>query len=148
MKWIVDHEIYGKVLFDTGTQKYTYLDYDSIRFFTYNGKSARFFDTILSMIDVNVELAVVPVVCSDAKQIKARTMINVIDIANNNYTFFNVERINEKWVKNNIANVVKSKCYFLMLLKNKDAMNDVILVSTLEIKEGMHTHPFSNQPLQ
>lgn len=137
MEWIVDHEIYGKVLLNTETQTYKHIEQNRGKIFTYNGKQCAFFDSMSEFIDSDADIAVVPFVCLGTKTIKKRTMATLLDINNAPCEYYNVELINGRWVRNEISKLFKSKCYFCILSKNKLAINDCILMSVLEITEGM-----------
>lgn len=137
MEYIVEHEIYGKVLLNTETQTYKHIEQNRNKIFTYSGKQCAFFDSINEFIESDIEIAVVPFVCLGTKAIKKRTMATLLDINNDVCNYYNVELINGRWVRNNISNLFKSKCYFCILSKNNLAINDCILMSVLEITEGM-----------
>jgi len=136
-QWIVDHELYGKVLLDTKTQTYKHLEQNSKQIFNYNGKTCTFYDSINEFIESDSDIAVIPFVCLGTKAIKKRTMSTLLDINNALSDFYNVERINDRWIKNEISKLIKNRCYFCILSKNNLALNDCILLSTLEITEGM-----------
>lgn len=143
MKLIVNHETLGKVLFDTETQEYEYVEPLNCKFFTYKGKSEKYFDNVASFLESNDNIGIVPVLCAANKVKGKRTFIEVIDHANYNYIFFNVEMINSRWVTNYISGMVTNKCYFIILKRNREATNDCILMSSLLIVKGMHNTPLS-----
>ena len=140
-KIIVEHDVHGKVLFDTETQQYEYYDNSNVEYFSFNGKSERYFKNTIQFLDSNVKIAVIPVVCSNIGSKGRRTYITIIDWINAYYTFYNVEMINSKWVKNNIGNLSKGKCYFIIVARHQEALNDFIILSAMQIKKGMHTAP-------
>lgn len=140
-KRIVKHLEYGPVLLDTLTSKFEYITTEDRLWFSRDGKKVRYFDNVGLFLDSNVNIAVVPAVCSMAGHKGRRTFIEVIDWNNYNYKLFNVEMINYKWVKNKINYVQKSKCYFVLLQRNIYALNDFILLSALEIKRGVNNTP-------
>lgn len=137
MEWIVDHELYGKVLLNTETQTFKHVEQNSKKIFNYKGKNCIFFDSISDFKESDYDIAVIPFVCLGVKAIKRRTMSTLLDINNVPCDFYNVELINGKWVRNEISKLIKSKCYFCILSKNSLAINDCILLSILEITEGM-----------
>lgn len=137
MEWICDHEVYGKVLLNTKTQTFKHVEQVSKQIFNYKGKQCEFFDSVSEFIESDSEIAVVPFVCLGVKAIKRRTMATLLDINNAICDYYNVELINGRWVRNEISKLLKSKCYFCILSKNVLAINDCILLSTLEITEGM-----------
>lgn len=135
-KWIIEHEEYGPVVFDTETQKYQYIDKNTT-IFSYNGKSCRFFYSLYEFYDSGIEFGVVPIVCSANKRVKKRSMATVIDIYNNIYDFYNVEYCNG-WVKNQIINLFPGLCYFILVQRNPALINNCSIYSILKIEEGMH----------
>lgn len=135
-KKIVNHVEYGPVLLDTVTGEYKYLPIENRTWFTKDNKSSRYFNSVREFNDSDVNLAVVPFVCSMIGHKGRRTFVEVIDWENYNYKFFNVEMINSKWEHNKIQYMRKSDCYFLLLKKNMYALNDMILVSYLQIKKA------------
>jgi len=137
MKWIVQHELYGPVLLDTDTQSYTHIDYDTVKFFNRNGKQCRYFNNMKEFDESIIKVAVVPLVCTDYKPIKKRTITGFIDHNNRIMNFFNVEMINERWARNEITGASKGKCYFAILEKNQLAVNDYLLLSLLEMEKGL-----------
>lgn len=136
-EWIVNHEIYGKVVLNTKTQLYKYIETEGNRTFKYNGKECPFFDSIFDFVSAEVRFGVIPVVCTLSKQVKRRMLINLVDASNNLYNFFNVELIDGWWKKNNLEGIYNSKCYFVIVERNKQGLNNCMLVSSLEIEKGM-----------
>lgn len=143
MKLIVNHETLGKVLFDTETQEYEYVEPLNCTFFTYKGRSEKYFESISDFLESGENIGITPVVCMTNKTKGKRTFIEVIDYINYNYVFFNVEMINSRWVTNYITNMIPGKSYFIILKRNREATNDCILMSSLLIEKGMHNAPLS-----
>jgi len=137
MKRIVDHEQYGPVLFDTTTQTYQYFDHSKYKMFNRNGKQCRYFDDMKDFDESLAKIAIVPLVCTDVKAIKKRTLACFIDHNNRVMNFFNVEMINCRWARNEIFGALKNKCYFAILEKNNLAVNDYLLLSLLELEKGL-----------
>ena len=134
--YIVEHEVFGKVLFDTSTQQYEYLPIQDYVKFKYKDKSAPFFDSFLEFIESGINIGIVPVVCVESAQKGRRWFVELMDINNYNFKFFNVEMIDSKWRKNKVENVRKNKCYFALMQNDIKAMNDCRLISTMKIKKG------------
>lgn len=137
--WVVEHEEYGRVILNTKTQTYTELK--QFAYFNYKGKSCRYFESILEFSESESKFGVIAVVCSNFEKVKNRTKATLIDKFNNNYEFYNVERVDNKWMHNSIDGLFKSACYFIILEKDLRAMNDGYLVSKLLIEKGMHETP-------
>ena len=136
-EYIVSHELYGKVLLNTETQTFKHIEQNSKQIFNYKGKNCVFFDSISEFRESDYNTAVIPFVCLGTKTIKRRTMSTILDINNEPCDFYNVELINGRWVRNEISKLIKSKCYFCILTKNSVSINDCMILSTLEIIEGM-----------
>lgn len=143
MKSIVNHETLGKVLFDTETQEYEYVEPLNYKFFTYKGKTERYFDTVPDFLESTAEIGIVPMTCMVSKAKGKRTLIEAIDHINYNYVFFNMEMINSRWVTNYISGMYAGRSYFVILKRNAGAVNDCILMSSLLIVKGMHNTPLS-----
>ena len=135
---IVDHESLGKVFLNTETGEYFQYFMPKNKYFTYNNKSVPFFDGFIDFIQSDIEMAVVPCVCTDSGKRKKRWWFDVIDINNHPFKFFNIELLDGRWQQNNIANLIKGKPYFLLLTKHNEAVNDCRLLSTMLIKKGMN----------
>ena len=133
----VKHEIYGYVLLDTETQTYEYYENANITMFEYNDKKLPFFESTLEFLSTSINMVVVPMICVKHEAHKRRTLIELIDLNNYTYTFFNVEMIDSRWIANKIDKFVKSKCYFVLLQKDERAMNDCRVLSCMEIKKGV-----------
>lgn len=133
----VKHEIYGYVLLDTETQTYEYHKSDHTTMFEYNGKKLPFFNNVLDFLSTSINMCVVPMVCVKHEAHKRRIFIELIDINNYSYNFFNVEMIDSRWVENKIINFVKGRCYFVLLQNDIKAMNDCRVLSCMEIKKGV-----------
>lgn len=142
-KKIVEHEEFGPVLLDTSTGTYQYFEPQQRTWFIRNGSWVEFFESVPEFLRSKAEIAVVPVVCADAGRVKRgkRLYIDVIDWDNNNYKFYNWEPICKKWVENKSKYIYKGRLYFLLLEKNQYAMNDMLLLSALEIKKRESTPP-------
>ena len=99
-RWAVYHEEHGPVILNTKEQKYYYIE-NNVRFFEYkNGNKCRFFNTIEEFTLSETKFGVIPFVCTGIKRIKKRTMVNLMDRVNNIHYFYNVELIDNKWVRN------------------------------------------------
>lgn len=134
--FLIEHEKYGKVFFNTDTQEYSYIDEKFTKLFTYKNKTGRFFNNANDFLESSTTIGIVPIVCVDNDRKGRRTFIEVNDKNNYCYKFFNVEMIDSKWVHNKINFIYKHRCYFIIISKNEYAMNDFILLSSLEIKKG------------
>lgn len=135
---IAKNDVDEYIMLDTKTQIIHSLPKGTSKFFTYLNKSIYFFDNVRSFFESDITTAVVPFVVSQMGRKKRRTFIEIIDHENNPYKMFNVEMINYKWENNRIDQVEKNSVYFMLLKKNKYAMNDFILLSALEIKKERH----------
>ena len=136
--WVVEHEEYGPVILNTKEQKYYYIE-GGITYFSYNGgNKCRFFNTIEEFYISESKNGVIPIVCTDIKKIKKRTLVTVMDRKNNVYYFYNVELIENNWVRNEIMDMFKGVCYFILINRNEEAINNCILRSKLKIESGMH----------
>lgn len=136
-KIILEHDIFGPVLYDTIEGTYEYIEPSTSKKFRYNGKKSSYYDNISEFLESNENQAVVPCVCIENKPIKRRTVATVVCYDNNPYSLFNVEMIDSKWKENKIENLQRGKCYFMLVIKDAAAMNDFRLLSTMEIKKGM-----------
>lgn len=137
-KVIINHEVFGPVLLDTETQTYEYIEHNNEVMFNKDDKKVAFFNSGLEFINSGINMGVIPMVCVEHKLHKRRTYIELIDINNYTYTFFNVEMIDSRWVENKIDKFIKGRCYFVLLLSDIKAMNDFRLLSQMEIKKGVY----------
>lgn len=131
MKRIVNHEIYGPVIFDTATQSFEHIDYADFKFID----GERYFENVISFEHSSSRMAIVPLVCVGVKAIKKRTIANFLDWNNRVLNFFNVEMIEEKWTKNSIEGAIVNKCYLAVLQRNELAINDYLLIKLQSIYE-------------
>ena len=158
MKHVLKHEIYGDVLFDTKTQTFQVIDYeriygeslvdikkhDEIKMFNGGKKPFRYFDSVGDFINTTVIRCVVPLVCTGIKPIKKRTMATLIDINNTIIELYNVEIGGTSmygkpiWLNNKIDNLYSGRCYFCIIERNENAINNFLLINTKEITKGMH----------
>lgn len=135
-KIIVDHEEYGKVLFDTETQMYDYFPKRASTYFYLNNKREVYFNNVTTFLESDFNQAVIPFVCNEIGTKGRRTFCELIDWTNKQMIFFNVEMINNRWTSNRIENFRKHKCYFVIVVKNNAALNDFIILSTISIDEA------------
>jgi len=135
-KIVVEHEKYGKVLLDTETQTYEYCENKSTITFIYKNKSLPYFDSVLDAINSGINMMVVPMVCTESKAHKRRTYVELVDINNYSYNFYNVEMIDSRWVHNKIENIKKGFCFFILLIIDSKSMNDCRVISSMQINKN------------
>jgi len=133
----IKHEIYGYVLLDTETQTYEYYESEYSVMFENDGKKLPFFESTLEFLSTGINMVVVPMICVKHEIVKRRTVVELIDLNNYSYNFFNVEMIDSRWVANKIDKFIKGRCYFVLLQKDEKAMNDCRVLSCMEIKKGV-----------
>ena len=132
MKRIVDHEVYGKVILDTDTQTYEYIDHSDFTFID----AERYFKDAISFDNSSSTIGYIPVVCTAVKQIKKRTLATFLEWNNRILSFYNVEMIEAFWTHNAIEGVAINKCYVILLQKNNLAVNEYILLKYKEVRKG------------
>jgi hypothetical protein len=142
-KIIVEHEKYGKVLFDTETQMYDYYPERASTYFYLNNKREVYFNNVTTFLESNFNQAVIPFVCSEIGTKGKRTFCELIDWTNKPMVFFNVEMINSRWTPNKIENFRKHKSYFVIVLKNNMALNDFLILSAISIDEAKRKREMS-----
>ena len=136
-KKLVEHELFGYVLLDTETQTYECIYKQTVNFEN-NGKKTEFFNSTVDFLNSESKMCVIPFICVEHTSHKRRTYVEIIDINNYSYKFFNVELIDSRWIENKISNFIKGRCYFVLLQKDIRAMNDCRLLSCMEIKKGVY----------
>lgn len=143
-KIIVEHEVFGNVLLDTETGMYEYVEKVNNKIFTYNNRSLPYFDHGIEFLESNVNMGIFPAVCTEYKKMKKRYYYVLLDRLNNSFVFYNVELINYRWISNKIDDLKPGNCYFLLVEKESEAINDFMLKSTLLIRKGMAQQTIPN----
>jgi hypothetical protein len=130
----VDHSDKGKCLLDTELSKY-YILPEARNQFEINGKLFPFYDEFAVFIESDDYHAIIPVFCGGFKRIKKRTQAELISRIGSRL-FFNVERINNKWVKNDIENCIPNNAYFAYVVKDDGALNDILVSRIMKINKN------------
>ena len=134
---ILTHEKHGPVIYNCNTGMFRYIEYTPAKNFEYLGKQSVFFDSVADFIKSGYSVAVVPFTCTKGvEHIGRRTKVTLLDKDYSTFEFFNVETINSKWVTNVISDIVKGESYFAIIAASQLAMNDILLLKTISIKEA------------
>lgn len=124
---IVDHIDGGKVFLDTETFMYYRMPViEQKKMFVNGDKESPFYDSFYEFVNSKDQSAVIPVFCGGFKHIKKRTQAELITFKDN-LKFFNVEKINNKWIKNDIKSCLVNRGYLAFVNKNIDALNDLTI---------------------
>lgn len=132
----VDHKDGYKVLLDTSTGHY--YDLRNVPAQNLTKKlllNGRFFDYCETINDFDLSkkrMAVIPCFCKKTGDKGKRTYARFIS-GNETIEFYNVERIGEKWVKNEIDNLTQRSAFFVCFKKHPDAINAKIITETFAI---------------
>lgn len=117
------HTTGAKCLFDTDTQEIIHLPNIESKFFI-GGKWFDCAETIAESFEFAT--CIVPVFCLSLEKIKKRSKARIIS-GQTTFEFFNVERINGDWVRNDIEAMENRTGYFAFLERNAEADNGVII---------------------
>ena len=129
---IVDHVDGGKCILDCSTFKYYQLP-EIKRTVKSKGKEYDFYDYINEFINSKSTIGVVPVFCNWIKKVGKRIKVELLSELET-YQFFNVERVNGSWSKNDIDKMEKFTGYFILIEKNKQAEKDFLIKFSKKIR--------------
>ena len=99
-----------------------------------NGRYFAYFDTMQGFLDSAKNKAIVPIFCIKKENKGKRFKVQVLS-GEKTGEFFNVERINEAWISNEIDNILPNRAYFVYLKKEKNADNECLIIGIKEIKK-------------
>lgn len=145
-KIIVEHEIHGKVLFDTETQSYEFIEPSDNTYFNFEGKRELYYKNVTDFLNSDNEQGVVPLTCVATGFKGKRSFCDLVDWENIPLTFFNVEMVDSKWWPNKIDNFIKGISYLVIIRRNKKALNDFTILSSIPIDEAIRRRGDSNLP--
>jgi hypothetical protein len=120
-----------RVLFDT--EEGVYYDLPEITGkICVDGRFFDHFDTIDEMIAGDKNTAIIPVFCSEKRQVKKREQVTILS-GQTSRQFLSAEMICGKWTRNEIEIMEKGKAYFVFFEKNKYSDNLVLIKKIKEI---------------
>lgn len=131
MMHLLTHSTGSKCLFDTDTQTYSIIPDTRNKFFK-DGKMFNKFDSISEFIQSDKNSGIVPAYCSGTGIKGKRTWFTFLD-RHNEIKFFNVERISDKWQRNECELCQENKAYFLYVVREDDALNGCLVKRVMEI---------------
>jgi len=134
----VTHKDGSKVFLDTETKEWfrfpkviahNFAPKDSI---IINNKYFTYFETIEEFLNSDKKRSIIPVFVVEKKQKGKRTKTTILS-GQKKGEFFNVERINGEWVRNETDELIENKAYYLSIEKNKQAENQCIINKSKKI---------------
>ena len=134
----VTHKDGSKVFLDTETKEWfrfpkviahNFAPKDSI---IINNKYFTYFETIKEFLNSDKKRSIVPVFVIEKKPDGMRMKTTILS-GGKNGEFFNVERINGKWVRNETDELTENNAYYLSIEKNKQSDNQCIIKKSKKI---------------
>ena len=131
---ILTHISGKKCLFNSEDQTYTIIPDTSWKFFK-NGKIFNFAESIGQFIESDNSTCIIPMFCLESKIKGKRVIFRFLD-RHSEVSFFNVERIGDKWKHNECDQCKPNRAYFLFVQRNNDALNGCMVKSVMEIEKN------------
>ena len=97
-----------------------------------NDRYFDFYETIELFLNSDKKKAIVPVFCIERKQKNKRFKVKLLSGLKSG-EFYNVERINNRWEKNEIDNIQSHSAYLVFLEKNKQADNECLIIGIKKV---------------
>jgi hypothetical protein len=119
--WWVEHEQYGKVLFNTATQGFVVLP-ESRNKIAMNGKLFDYFESLRDFQTSDKPACVMLLYCKERKEIGRRVKYTFIT-SFESVEFFNVEKISSGWIRHEITECFAGEAYLVYLIREADCMN-------------------------
>lgn len=142
----VEHETYGRVLFNTDTQGFVLLP-DTRNKIVLSGKLFDYFDTLREFIESDKQTAIILFFCSNREVSGKRYKVTLITMSES-FDFWNVEKTTSGWLRHEADRMDKSapitgieicytgSAYLVYLVKESDCLNGVRVksVKKMEVK--------------
>jgi hypothetical protein len=92
-------------------------------------KETKYFRTITEFMESELEVGAIPVYCTKRENIKKRFAVTLL-VGTHVLKFFNVERIDDRWTKNDIEDMQPNRAYWVKVCKCEESENLILILSS------------------